>query len=134
MQDVRDNLSSGSEMPDANTDNLLRGILSTSFNTLSHLAQNIFLDTVSVLHGKRRITALWVWEAWWKGQGSAELALEELQHRALVSIDSKQRLVVHDVIKALGRGIIRDPGSRFYGSRAWVENGQLVKFCEVCCF
>lgn len=125
IQEVRDRLVRGAPLADGDADSMLRGGL----RKLNTAAQNMFLDTVSVLHGRDSRRALLVWQAWWPGQGGAEL--KELQRRALINIDDEQRLVVHDVIRSLGRGIIRDPSRPYFGTRAWVEDGQLVKFVEV---
>jgi len=89
----------------------------------------MFLDCVSVLHGQDSKQAEAVWKAWWPGR--AIRAFGDLQRSTLVSIDDKGRLVVHDVIRLLGRTMLQDPSNAFYGSRVWVgADGQLVEFPE----
>lgn len=117
---------------DAKADKMRQPKLIAEFESLSHVAQNMFLDVVSVLHGQDSRGALLAWQAWWAGQGDVKLELQELQQRGLISIDQEMRLVADDKAMSLGRAILKDPGSPFFGSRAWEEDGKLVNFFEVC--
>eukprot|EP00878_Enallax_costatus_P035996 GHUV01040268.1.p2 GENE.GHUV01040268.1~~GHUV01040268.1.p2 ORF type:complete len:112 (+),score=26.13 GHUV01040268.1:762-1097(+) len=92
----------------------------------------MFLDLVFVLRRRSSKGALAIWEALWGDQGGVVLAFDELQRRAFVSVGEDQGLVVHDVILSLGRTMIFDQRSNFYGSRVWVGNdGKLVEFDKV---
>jgi hypothetical protein len=129
VQDVLASLKAGTALPDADTEGKLRGVLTASFDSLSLAAQNMFLDAASVLHGFDKSAALRLWGGWWDGLTAA---FQELARRHLVSVDDKGGLLVHDVIKSAGRGILRDPRSRFHGSRLWVlDDGQLLECSQV---
>jgi hypothetical protein len=139
MQHVLNVIKEGAQLPNAATEDRLKGVLGYSFQSLTETARQIFLDIVSVLHGRSSRAAQQVWDTWW-GEGAGETALAELQRRALVRVED-DLLRAHDVIRACGRGIIREPLSgragrsypNYYGSRAWVqEDGQLVHFEQVC--
>ena len=144
MQGVLQVLRNGAQFPDSDSDKRLKDVLRANFDGLSRVAQNIFLDIVSVLHGYRKEEALAVWEAWCNSVGhvgSASAALEELQRQALVTVevqkvytrrDQVEVLLVHDVIRSLGCGILCDPHKEFYGSRVWVRaDKKLQEFTEV---
>jgi hypothetical protein len=90
-----------------------------------------FLDAVSVLHGWPIKLAQELWHAWW-GRAASVQAFGELRRRNLVSAvaeDDEDVLQVHDVVRSLGQGILRDPqyktldGTRVYGSRLWETGG-----------
>jgi len=141
LQHVLKVMREGAQLSNATTEGWLKGVLGSSFQSLTEPTRQIFLDVVSVLQGRSSHAAQQVWDAWWEGAGGA--ALDELQRRSLVRVDGEGLLQVHDVIRAFGRGIIRKPPSTgregrshfnsYYGSRAWVqEDGQLVQFEQVC--
>jgi hypothetical protein len=124
-------IQEGARLQDVGTDARLKDVLVSSFQGLSEAARNMFLDVVSVLHGRDSEAANDIWDVWWAGAAAG--AFTELQRRALLRVDDEGRLRTHDVIRAFGRGIICDPQSqqglrRYYGSRTWVKDGQLVRF------
>jgi hypothetical protein len=127
-------IQEGARLQDVGTDARLKDVLVSSFQGLSEAARNMFLDVVSVLHGRDSEAANDIWDVWWAGAAAG--AFTELQRRALLRVDDEGRLRTHDVIRAFGRGIICDPQSqqglrRYYGSRTWVKDGQLVRFEQV---
>ena len=129
-QAVLESLKAGAQLSNATTDDQLRGVLTTSFNSLSSSGQNMFLDVAVVLHGFHIDTALRVWRAWWGLQ--ADDSLKELKRRSLVSVDEDGRVMAHDITRSAGYAILRDPKHTtphglFYGSRLWVlDDGQLL--------
>jgi len=141
LQHVLEVMREGAQLFIATTEDRLKDVLGRSFQSLTEPTRQIFLDAVSVMDGRNSRAAHQVWDAWWEGAGGA--ALDELQRRTLVSVDEDGLLRVHDIIRAVGRGIICKPLSTdregrshpnsYYGSRAWVqEDGQLVQFEQVC--
>jgi hypothetical protein len=106
-------------------------VLGDSFELLSDAARNMFLDTVSVLANRSADLALAVWQARWLG---ADLEFANLQDAGLVG-SVGGALVVHDVIKALGRAILGDSKRpEVYGTRLWADRDsrRLVEFPQVC--
>jgi hypothetical protein len=124
---------------------LLQGVVYHSFSRLSEAAQNIFLDSISVLQEQPLYKAILVWEAMWPGK--AHQALRRLKQLSLIStksidrsrpIDARffwpvtppsildERLTTLDVIRVLGQSIILKPdradrlGDKYIGSRVWV--------------
>ena len=71
-----------------------------------------------------------LWGAWWD-KAPAEMGFRELVRRNLVSVtsmasffidvDGVERLQIHDVVRSLGVGILRDAAraTSYYGSRLW---------------
>lgn len=109
---------------------LLQDVVSMSFESLPSEGRHMFLDCVSVLHGQDIGLAEELWRVRWPND--VDSAFLELQRCSLVSIDDKGKLVVHDVICTLGRAMLQDANSGFYGSRLWVDgDGRLVEFEEV---
>lgn len=100
-----------------------------SFNAMSPIAKNMLLDAVSVLYGQAARLAQAYWAARWEGEIGSPFA--ELQQRALVSVDNNGKLLVTDAIRMLGQDILCNPHSSFYGTRAWIRNGQLAGFVKV---
>jgi hypothetical protein len=105
-----------------------------SFDALDPVAQAMLLDTVSLLAGMPCSQELVVWNGW-HGAQSAQ-AFRVLRRRNLVSVTVEDRIVlmqetrpvevlrVHDVVKSLGRLLLRGPS--LCGTRAWVERGRLI--------
>lgn len=135
-QDVLNLLREGDSIPNRNTDDLLRGVVTKSFAEMKGVAPSMFLDVVAVMHGADtrwcgEALALDIWRSWY-GAG-VNVAWQELQRRSLVTV-SEAVFHVHDVIKALGRGIIKEDRDVYYGSRVWVQHdGQLVQFVGQVC-
>lgn len=129
LQNVLAKLEAGSvdDLPQSSEEKL-KPLLSFGFDTLKPPARLMFLDTVSVLHQQDAAIAKMVWEA--QLGLDMELAFRTLLRRHLISVDADGRLLVHDVILALGRAMILDPSNKeCYGTRAWVgSDGVLVTF------
>jgi hypothetical protein len=90
----------------------------------------MFLDVATILRGQPLDRAMAVWKAWHGPAAPTRFA--DLQRRCLLGVDEGGRLVMHDVLVALGRGIILRKTPRFeehYGSRVWMEDGGVVG-CE----
>jgi hypothetical protein len=90
-----------------------------------------FLDAVSVLYrwDIREAKALW---GAWHGKARTETAFRELQRRSLVDVgrdEDSEFLDIHDVVRALGAGILRDPARDpcYYGSRMWSGGGMELR-------
>lgn len=108
-----------------------------SFSKLSSAAQNMFLDSVTVLLGQPESKALLVWEAWWPGK--ARQALRKLKQLSLVSLRSggfrrlQKRVTALDVIRSLGQSILLQPdranrfSDAYVGSRVWVVRSGVVQ-------
>jgi hypothetical protein len=128
-QEVRELLLEGANV---DTDQKLKGVVTKSFDKLTPVAQSIFLDVVCVMHGTRWCNvalALDIWCSWHRD--GVHLAWRELLQHSLITVDASV-FHVHDVIKALGRGIIQQGRHDYYGSRMWVRHdGQVVEF-QVC--
>lgn len=101
------------------------------------MAKGIFLDAVSVLAGEEYSNAVAVWDAW---HGEAyKHAVRVLTSRGLISTAVQnfphttevEVLRVHDVVQSLGRAMLRDPSNQAYGSRVWVEGGELIGLQQV---
>lgn len=104
-----------------------------SFSKLSEEAQNMFLDSVSVLLGQSENMAMRVWEAWWPDE--AHRALGKLKQLSLISI-ADDKIMALDVIRSLGQSIIlKDNGlanGKYVGSRVWItSNGHVQGLIEV---
>lgn len=143
LQAVLKALKEGSQLAVQSSDDRLKGVLQASFDSLIEPQQNMFLDIVSVLGSNYSKQALEIWGALWPDEADVEGHLEQLQRHALVSIATEedwayfpprevQVLLIHDVVRSLGRGILRMSGGPFYGSRVWVqEDGTLPGFTTV---
>jgi len=129
-------LREGGSIANADTDDLLRGVVTKSFDRMTAVAQSMFRDVVSFMPGaswwsNSEALALDIWRSW-HGDG-VQLAWQELQRRSLVTV-SEAVFNVQDVIKALGRGIIKEDRGVYYGSRVWVRHsGQVVQFVGQVC-
>jgi len=95
-----------------------------SFKKLDNTAaQNIFLDCITVVEGEPLDLAMRVWKAWWPQQ--AHTAFNRLQQLSLVNVHI-DKIVVLDVIRSIGRTMLREAASRpgpdapwYGGSRIW---------------
>jgi hypothetical protein len=108
----------------------LQGVLTRSLAGLEEVQVSVFLDVATVLRGQPLDAALAVWRAWHDCFTRTEF--DELEMRSLLGVDEEGRLVMHDVLVALGRGIILTRTAGFkehYGSRVWVEGGK-VEGCK----
>jgi hypothetical protein len=109
----------------------LKGLLAHSLR--AELA-SMFLDVATILRGQPQDRVLAVWEAW---HGPAALArFADLRRRCLLGVDEEGRLVMHDVLVLLGRGIILQsrPGlEEHFGSRLWMEGREVVGKMQVHC-
>lgn len=121
----------------------LQDVVYHSFSKLIEAAQNMFLDSVSVLQGQPVSKAMLVWDVWWPDQ--AHQALRRLKQLSLISTKTTrysnsdppsildERLLTLDVIRVLGQSIIRKHdrddrlGGTYVGSRVWFGSGHEVQ-------
>jgi hypothetical protein len=114
------------------TEEWLQNVVYYSFSKLSEEAQNMFLDSVSVLLGQPKHIAMLVWEALWPNK--ARQALRMLKQLSLISI-TNDRITALDVIRSLGQSIIlkdnRVADGKYVGSRVWTRNGDVQGLIKV---
>ena len=69
----------------------------------------MFLDVATVVAGQPKDLVMAVWVAW---HGPAAPTLYDgLVRRCLLGVNKDDGLVMHDVLAALGRGLLLDPSS-----------------------
>jgi hypothetical protein len=105
-------------------------------------SQSMFLDVATLLrhHSYADAEAVWIG---WHGICAPDL-FQDLVQRCLVEVREglfshawgwiskrEERVEMHDLLVELGRAKIRDPGSQHFGSRIWVEGGEVVGCKEV---
>jgi hypothetical protein len=118
---------------------LLQDVVYYGFSKLSEAAQNMFLDSVSVLQGQPLFLAKVYWEAQWRGD--AHRALRHLKQLSFISTTQMENFswtppsIMHeyieplDVIRSLGQSILLKPDrfkrldDKHLGSRVWVGSG-----------
>lgn len=91
--------------------------LQISFESLPHDQQEIFLDVACVLLGELGETAKRAWVAF----GWSAKALAHLVDKCLVQIDASGKLVVHDLLRELGRQT-----SRADSTRLWMPDAEIA--------
>jgi hypothetical protein len=110
----------------------LQRVLLHSLAGLDPVGVSMFLGAATILRGWPMEEAMEVWTVW---QGPvAAAAFKELTRRCLLGVDPERRLVMHDVLVALGRSAVlcESPvleGHR--GSRVWIEGGKVVGHQQV---
>ncbi|GLJ34263.1 hypothetical protein SUGI_0688580 [Cryptomeria japonica] len=88
--------------------------LKVSYDALDRDEQEIFLDIACFFIGKRRSSAIAVWDgSGWSGLCS----WETLHNKCLVEVDQKERIRMHDHLRDLGRDI----ATTHSPSRFWSE-------------
>ncbi|PKI33205.1 hypothetical protein CRG98_046401 [Punica granatum] len=97
--------------------------LRISYDALEHEQQQMFLDIACLFSWKDKKTVAHMWEDQYKF--SPEADIEVLQLLSLIKIGEDNMLRMHDQLRDLGRGIVRqenpkDPGkqSRLWGDEA----------------
>ncbi|XP_031378515.1 TMV resistance protein N-like [Punica granatum] len=93
--------------------------LRISYDALQHEQQQMFLDIACLFSGEDKKTVAHMWEDQYKF--SPEADIEVLQLLSLIKIGEDNMLRLHDQLRDLGRGIVRqenlkEPGKR---SRLW---------------
>jgi hypothetical protein len=123
------------DAPDVDPKIRLERVLLYSFDTLSSIEQQMFLDAATVLAGQPQHLALAVWKAW--HMHDMQPAFDNLVQRSLLepSVPGQAAtgglLKMHDVLRYLGRGIVLGRGrypssySTYVGSRLFVS-----RWCE----
>eukprot|EP00878_Enallax_costatus_P014890 GHUV01015586.1.p1 GENE.GHUV01015586.1~~GHUV01015586.1.p1 ORF type:complete len:495 (+),score=105.05 GHUV01015586.1:921-2405(+) len=109
----------------ADSDGKLKHVLDISFRALGPVAQEMFLDVATVLQDQHKEGPLAVWKALPNRVG-ASLLLESLERRSLLSFTFNGWLEMHDVLAALGRGMVLTEGNHYFGSRLWVQDGNVM--------
>ncbi|KAF8029917.1 hypothetical protein BT93_E2356 [Corymbia citriodora subsp. variegata] len=98
-------------------------VLRISYDALEKNAKEIFLDIACFLLGKDERIAFYMWEDCKLYPNSG---IEDLLVMSLVKIGENKELLMHDLLRTLGRKIVLDehsmPGNR---SRLWVHNEAL---------
>jgi hypothetical protein len=118
--------------PGGGSEGALEGVLTHSLTGLSETHVSMFLDVATILRGERMQEVRAVWKAW-HGDAAATYHAD-LVRRSLLGTDEKGRLVTHDVLVALGRGIIlQSKGGleEHFGSRMWVQDWQVMGCAQV---
>jgi hypothetical protein len=87
-------------------------------------SKNMFLDVATVLRRKSYFRAEAAWIGW-HGDCAPKL-FADLKRRCLVEVNEDGQLEMHDLLVELGRAIIMDPKSEHYGSRLWVNGGEVI--------
>jgi hypothetical protein len=93
----------------------------------------MFLDVATILRGRPLDLVMAVWTAW--HGPAARTYYDDLIRRCLLGADPQGRLVMHDVLVALGRGFILHKKGALeghFGTRVWVDGGKAVGCEEVC--
>jgi hypothetical protein len=91
--------------------------LQISFEALPHDQQEIFLDIACVVLGEMAETAKRAWVAF----GWSTKALEHLVDKSLVQIDASGKLVMHDLLRELGR-----QKSKSDSTRLWMPDAEIA--------
>ncbi|XP_031505608.1 disease resistance protein RUN1-like isoform X2 [Nymphaea colorata] len=94
--------------------------LRISYDELDEDEKGIFLDIACFFIGMNRETAITIWQAC---GFFPRIEIKTLMQRCLIKIDEHDRLEMHDQLRDMGRGIVReenplDPSKR---SRLWVH-------------
>jgi hypothetical protein len=113
--------------PGGDSEGALEGVLAHSLAGLSPRHISMFLDVATILRGQPVDVVMAVWTAW--HSPAAVTFYKNLVRRNLVDADEEGKLVIHDVLVALGRGIIlhSKPGlEEHFGSRLWLQDGKVV--------
>jgi glucose/arabinose dehydrogenase len=113
--------------PSRDSERALEGVLTHSLAGMGNNAVSMFLDVATILRGQPRDLVMAVWRGW---HGEAAITFyQDLVWRSLLGADAEGRLVMHDVLVALGRGVVlhSKPGlEQHFGSRLWVQNDGVV--------
>jgi hypothetical protein len=133
LQKLLQELQAG-DPPDVDLAIRLERVLLYSFDTLTPEQQQMFLDAATVFAGQPQDLALVVWNAWY--DCDVQFALEGLVRRSML-LDPKESpsasrglLLMHDVLRYLGRGLVRGKGHypesyrKYAGSRLFVSSWQ----------
>jgi hypothetical protein len=120
-------------IPGRDSERALEGVLTHSLSGMDAIAVSMFLDVATILRGQPNQLVMAVWTAW---HGASAVTLyEDLVWRSLLGSDAQGRLMMHDVLVALGRGVVlhRKAGlEQHFGSRLWMQDGdQVVGFEQV---
>jgi hypothetical protein len=113
--------------PGMDSERALEGVLTHSLARMDEAAVSMFLDVATILRGRPLELVMAVWTAW---HSDAAVSLyQDLVWRSLLDSDAEGRLVMHDVLVALGRGVVlhRKPAlKQHYGSRLWAQDGEVM--------
>jgi hypothetical protein len=113
--------------PGGGSEGALEGVLTHSLAGLSESHVSMFLDVATILHSERLDLSMAVWTGWHTAAAATYYA--DLVRRSLLGADAKGKLVMHDVLVALGRGIVlqRKAGlEEHFGSRLWMQDGEVM--------
>jgi hypothetical protein len=118
--------------PGGGSEGFLEGVLIHSLAGLSDVHVSMFLDVATILRGESMEGVRAVWMGWHGDAAATYYA--DLVRRSLLGTDEEGWLVMHDVLVALGQGIIlqRKGGlEEHFGSRVWVQDGTVVGLKQV---
>jgi hypothetical protein len=107
-------------------DRQLWAILKTSYDDIAPQGQQMFLDIVCCMLGKKKVMCLPSWD-------NGQFQLEILISRSLVYVDKWGMLAVHDQLRDLGREIVRQENKRpEHRSRMWGVDAMEAITTKVC--
>ena len=86
------------------SEHALEGVLTHSLAGMDEVAVSMFLDVATILRGKDKELVMAVWTAW-HGDAAA-VCYEDLVWNNLLETGAEGELVIHDVLVALGRGVV----------------------------
>ncbi|KAG7957788.1 hypothetical protein I3843_11G192800 [Carya illinoinensis] len=101
--------------------NKIHKILKRSFDSLDHNRKIIFLDIACFFVGLDKEYVITILD----GCGfSSKSGIDILVQRALLRIDMQHKLAMHDLIRDMGREIVREESNQYPGkrSRLWFHN------------
>eukprot|EP00878_Enallax_costatus_P020728 GHUV01021920.1.p1 GENE.GHUV01021920.1~~GHUV01021920.1.p1 ORF type:complete len:632 (+),score=132.80 GHUV01021920.1:114-2009(+) len=111
------------------TQQRLQDVVQRRLSAMPHGQQSMFLDVATALSGQPADVVLDVWKDWHGAEAAMWYA--DLVRNCLLRPSSDDRLQMHDVLAAMGRGMVLDQQSPFYGSRIWVQDNIIVGAVQV---
>ncbi|XP_059076863.1 disease resistance protein RUN1-like [Cryptomeria japonica] len=97
----------------------ISGVLRISYDGLSHVEKEIFLDIACCFAGERKHDAVIFWEVLYPNR--VQTALKNLMLKMLINYSGTPDLLnMHDLLREMGRGIQEQVGNN---SRLWLPTG-----------
>ncbi|CAI0452330.1 unnamed protein product [Linum tenue] len=105
------------------SENMLQERLKVSYTDLSHNEKQIFLDIACFFAGSHKDIPYYMWSGC---DFYPESGITNLIHRSLLKLDERNQFWMHDLIKDLGRAIVREDVRNPYNrSRIWSTDDAL---------